>query len=221
MTVILHIDASARSFSPADKARYSLSKAMAAAFIDEWQAVNKDDAVIHRDVGKTPPDFISLEWIDAVFTDEQVLSDEQQSLLALSNTLIDEVQQADMIVMSTPMYNYGMPASLKAWFDQVIRINKTFSFDLQRGDFPLEPTLSGKKLVLITSSGEFGFSPGGIREDMNHLSPHIRLLSPYLGVDNVFEINVEYQEFGDERHEQSLADAHCNIKTLVQQLTDC
>ncbi len=50
------------------------------------------------------------------------------------------------------MYNYGMPAALKAWFDQIIRINKTFTFDLARGDFPLEPIMSGKTLVLLTSS---------------------------------------------------------------------
>jgi FMN-dependent NADH-azoreductase len=54
------------------------------------------------------------------------------------------------------MHNYGMPAVLKAWFDQVVRIQKSFTFDLARGDRPLEPILSGKTLVALNSCGQFG-----------------------------------------------------------------
>ena len=147
----------------------SISKALSANFIHKWQVANDEDKVIYRDVGLNPPEFISQEWIAAVFTPDERKTDEQKNLLTLSDTLIEEVAQANIIVISSPMYNYGMPAVLKAWFDQVIRINKTFSFDLARGDFPIEPIMSGKKLVLITSSGEFGFEIGGIREKMNHL----------------------------------------------------
>lgn len=57
-----------------------------------------------------------------------------------------------------------MPAQLKAWFDQIIRINKTFDFDLSRGDFPLHPLLFGKTLIVISSRGEFGFEKNGVRE---------------------------------------------------------
>jgi FMN-dependent NADH-azoreductase len=116
------------------------------------------------------------------------------------------------------MYNYGMPAVLKAWFDQVIRVDKTFTFDLKRGDFPLAPILSGKTMVLITSSGEFGFNIGGIREKMNHLGPHIEVASQYLGIQNFYEIGSEYQEFRDERHINSLNQANVEIKKLVSTL---
>lgn len=81
----------------------------------------------------------------------------QQRALALSDELVDELERAEVLVLGTPMYNYGMPTALKGWVDHVIRINRTFSFDLARGDFPLRPILSGKTLVLLTSSGEFGF----------------------------------------------------------------
>ena len=77
------------------------------------------------------------------------LSSEQQAVLSESEQLIAEVVQADIIVISSPMYNYGMPAVLKAWFDQLIRIGKTFSFDLNRGDNPLKPILKGKQVVLV------------------------------------------------------------------------
>jgi FMN-dependent NADH-azoreductase len=116
------------------------------------------------------------------------------------------------------MYNYGMPAILKAWFDQILRVNKTFTFDLARGDFPIEPILSGKVLVLLTSSGEFGFTVGGVRQHMNHLGPHIKELAKYLGVEKHYEIGSEYQEFSDHRHSSSVKQAKQDILTLVKQL---
>lgn len=120
------------------------------------------------------------------------------------------------------MYNYGMPAVLKAWFDQIMRVGKTFTFDLARGDFPIEPVLSGKTLVLLTSSGEFGFGVGvgvgGVREHMNHLSPHIQALTKYLGVDQFYEIGSEYQEFADDRHTASVEKAKRDIESLVEAL---
>ena len=79
--------------------------------------------------------------------------------------------------------------------------------------------MSGKILVLISSSGEFGFEIGGIREKMNHLGPHIEVLGKYLGVEDFYEIKSEYQEFGDERHAKSLEDAHLAIEVLVKQLS--
>ena len=116
------------------------------------------------------------------------------------------------------MYNYGMPAHLKAWVDQVIRVGRTFSFDLARGDWPLEPILSGKTMVLLTSCGEFGFGLGGIREGMNHLDTHLRTASRYLGVGEIHHLAIEYQEFGDERHARSVARAHAARPALVEQL---
>ncbi|MES0884381.1 FMN-dependent NADH-azoreductase [Roseibium sp. SCP14] len=197
----------------------SISRAIAATFMEKWGQTNPGDKVIRRDIGMNPPDIINQDWIAAVFTPDEDLTDEQKELISLSDTLIDELDQADIIVMSTPMYNYGMPAALKAWFDQVVRVNKTFTFDLARGDYPLEPIMSGKKLVLITSSGEFGFGPGGIRQSWNHLGPHIETLRGYLGVDEVYEINAEYQEFADDRHAKSVSDAHTAADALVDKLS--
>ncbi len=218
MKTVLHIDSSVRRSDNSVASYNSISKDLGALFMDKWMSKNHHDKVIYRDLGLNPPNFISQEWIAAVFTAEQNRTLAQQELLVLSDTLIAEVEQADLIVMTVPMYNYGMPASLKAWFDQVVRIDKTFSFDLGRGDFPLEPIMSGKTLVLLTSSGEFGFSAGGIREQMNHLGPHIKLLSKYLGVSDFHEVGTEYQEFSDHRHEQSIEDAQQKISELVSNL---
>jgi FMN-dependent NADH-azoreductase len=220
MPTLLHLDSSARRMDNAVAEYNSISKTLAGSFIQQWQGQRPNDPVIYRDLGKTPPDFVCQDWIAAVFTDEENRTDAQERLLMLSDTLIDELNKADIILMSTPMYNYGMPAALKAWFDQVIRINKTFTFDLGRGDFPLKPLMSGKTLVLVSSSGEFGFEVGGIREAMNHLGPHIEVLGKYLGVEHFHEISAQYQEFADHRHKQSVGKAHSAAIELAGHLAD-
>ncbi len=73
-------------------------------------------------------------------------------------------------------------------------------------------------MVLLTSSGEFGFEAGGIRKSMNHLGPHIKTLSHYLGVESVYEIGSEYQEFGDERHTESVNKAEEETTKLATKL---
>ena len=212
MTTILRIDASPR------RAR-SLSRRLADRFVDTWLSARPGDRVIARDVGLAPPPVVSEPWIAAAFTPEAERDATQRALLELSDRLIDELAAADMILMAVPMHNYGMPAALKAWIDQVVRIDRTFPFDLDRGDWPLKPIMRGKKLVLLTASGEFGFAPGGVREEWNHLDPHIRTVAHYLGVSETHHLAIEYQEFHDIRHEASVEAAHAAIPGLVGRLT--
>ncbi|NVK72935.1 MAG: NAD(P)H-dependent oxidoreductase [Oceanospirillaceae bacterium] len=218
MRNILHIDSSVRRTDNSTPSYNSISKSLGRCFINTWLNKNHQDKVVYRDLGLTPPTFICQDWIAAAFTPEQNRSELQQLVLAESDTYFDEVAQADIILITAPMYNYGMPAVLKAWFDQMLRVNKTFTFDLARGDFPIEPILSGKTLVLLTSSGEFGFGIGGVRENMNHLGPHIKQLAKYLGGDQFYEIGSEYQEFSDDRHALSVEKAKQDIISLVNQI---
>jgi len=211
MTTLLHIDASVRS----DR---SLSRKLSKAFVDRWVERESLAQVIRRDVGHNPPPFITEEWIAAVFTPPAELTDAQRRTLAISDELIAELVQADVIVLGAPMYNYGMPAPLKSWFDNVIRIGKTFSFDLARGDYPLEPIMAGKKLVILSSRGEFGFGPGGVREHMNHLETHIQTCAHYLGVSETHVLTIDFQEFGDDRHLGSIESAFAGVPDLVDQL---
>ncbi|CAM4138841.1 FMN-dependent NADH-azoreductase 2 [Acinetobacter dispersus] len=218
MTTLLHIDASVRAAFNPNPSHNSISKNIAKRFIETLQQQQVIDEYIYRDVGMNPPAFINQDWIGAVFSPEEKRTTAQKEILAVSDQLIAEVAVADLIVISSPMYNYGMPAQLKAWFDQIIRINKTFDFDLARGDFPLQPLLSGKRLVIITSSGEFGFDADGIRTNQSHLVPHLRTLSKYLGVEQIDEIASEYQEFADTRHQKSLDNALNQAETLATEL---
>ena len=212
MAIILQIDASAR-------VTRSLSRGLTTAFMDHWFESRPNDTLINRDVGLNPPSAISEAWIAAAFNPADQRTPEQNAVLHESDELLAELEPADVIVISTPMYNYGMPAALKAWIDQVIRIGRTFSFDLARGVYPIEPILTGKILVILSSSGEGGFEIGGVHATMNHLDTAIAGASKLLGVSDHHVIRIEYQEFRDERHQQSVHAAHAAIPPLVEKLT--
>lgn len=199
MTVILRVDASARL----DR---SITRQLTERFIEGWRSSEPGVQVLPRDIGRNPPSIVTEAWISAGFLPPEQRTQEMKDALAESMALIDEVRRADVIVIGSPLYNYGLPGALKAWIDQIIRIGETFSFDLERGDFPIQSTLSGKTLVVLSSRGEFGFEPGGIRDGWNHMSPHLRTIATrLLGIaeTDIHEIASEYQEFNDERHQRS------------------
>ncbi|MDQ8201501.1 NAD(P)H-dependent oxidoreductase [Pelagicoccus sp. SDUM812003] len=196
----------------------SLSRRMASSFEESWLSRIPGSKIITRNVGVEPPPFVSEKWIAAVFTPPEERNATQRELLAYSDQAISELKAADVLVLATPMHNYGVPAAVKAWVDQVVRVGETFSFDLGRGDFPLEPILSGKRMVTLTTSGEFGFTGDGIRADWNHLHPHIEVFSRYFGVSHSWQEGIEYQEFGDQRFEDSKAKSFAAIPVIVDEV---
>lgn len=214
MTVLLRVDASARL-------DHSITRQMAVRFIDGWRTSEPDAQILSRDVGRQPPSIVSEASIRAGFTPPEQRTPDMKDALAESTTLIDEVRRADVLVLGAPLYNYGLPASLKAWIDQIIRPGETFSFDLQRGDFPIQSTFSGKSLVVLSSRGEFGFKPGGIRDGWNHLNPQLRTVAMRLlgiAAEDIYEIASEYQEFNDERHQRSREQALLDAAELGSRL---
>lgn len=204
---VLRVDASVRKDG-------SLSRKIGDAFMEALQKTHPAIKLTERDVGLNPPPIITSDWVAAAFTPQDDRSPAQSQLLALSDQAIAELRTAEIILITAPMYNYGMPAGLKAWVDSVVRKDQTFTFDLARGDFPLEPVLSGKTLVLATAWGEFGFEPGGVRDGQGHLVGHVKAVSGYLGADRVEHVGVEYQEFADDRFQASMQAALERAKEL-------
>lgn len=198
----------------------SLSRRLATTFVAQWRALRPQDAIVERDVGLDHPPLITEAWIAACFTPEGQRTPAQREALSYSDAAIEELSRSDIVLIATPRYNYGMPAALKAWFDQVIRIHRTFSFDPAEKTWPLSPLLSGKRLVLLSASGEFAFNAGGLREDWDHLEPHVRTCARYLGVagSDVHHVAIEYQEFGDDRHRASLERASGAARALATRL---
>src|SRR5688572_16718871 len=106
----------------------SLTRKLSNNFLDILKKQLPTVAIEELDLVKDPPPFMTPEWIAAAFS-KTGLTVEQRMVLAKSDEYIRQIEAADLLVIGTPMYNYGMPAALKAWFDQIARINKTFSFD--------------------------------------------------------------------------------------------
>lgn len=208
---LLRIDSSCRG-------ERSLTRMLSSSFIAEWKRQQPETEIIERDVGRKPPPFVSEQWIAAAFTDPEKRTESMQGLLSYSDECIRELRRASVYVFAVPMYNYGMPAAMKAWIDQIIRVNETFTFDLSRGDYPLKPILQAKRMIVLSSRGEFGFEPGGMRESMNHLDPHLKTLERYLGVVRKWTASIEYQEFGDERHNRSKQEVLDSIPRIVAEL---
>lgn len=214
MPTLLRIDASAQL------EERSLTRHLTGLFTHTFLANAPETQVITRDVGLHPIPAIDHEFIHAAFTPPEQREPWMNERLALSDDLIEEVVAADILVMGAPMYNYGMPAALKGWIDQVARIGKTFSFDLARGDTPIEPILSGKRLVVLSARGEFGFAPDGVRAHLNALDPAIAACAHYFGVAQaeIETIAIEYQEFKDARHQASVETAEIRTRNLAAKM---
>ncbi len=163
MTQVLAINASGRRNG-------SLSRTLTADLIEALETRHGDIEVVYRDLADGI-DFVNEEWIGATFTDPADRSDAQNAALAGSDELVAELQAADVIVIATPVYNFGVPAVLKAWFDQVARARVTFKYT-ENGPVGL---LGGKKAYLLVVSagvemdGPYDFATPWLRQGMNLL----------------------------------------------------
>ena len=129
----------------------------------------------HRDLNHSPS-FIDGEWIEANLTAADDRSETQRRRLAFSDRLIDELNWADHVVLTTPMYNFGVPATLKAWIDQVCRAGITFRYT-ENGP---EGLLSGKSAdIVITTGGAPLESP------VDFVSGYLKQVFTFIGISEV------------------------------------
>jgi FMN-dependent NADH-azoreductase len=127
----------------------------------------------------------------------------------LSDALVEELQAADVIVIASPMYNFGMSSTLKAWFDHVLRAGVTFRYTAEGP----EGLLKGKKAVVIESRA--GFYSEGPGAAMDGQEPHIRTLLGFIGLDDVTYVRAEKLAFGAEAAEAAIAEAVEQLRILA------
>jgi FMN-dependent NADH-azoreductase len=144
-----------------------------------------------------------------------------RDVLAESDALVDELIAADVIVAGVPMYNFGPPAQFKAYIDNIVRVGRTFGFDRGRTGAPYWPLLAehGKRLVILSSRGDYGYGPGDRIAAQNHVESSIRTAFAYIGITEVWSVAVEYDEFADQRLLDSIAKAERDVDRLVRELT--
>ncbi|MFM9974918.1 MAG: FMN-dependent NADH-azoreductase [Beijerinckiaceae bacterium] len=140
----------------------------------------------HNDLAKEPAAFVDDSWITANFTPDEAKTAEQKTLLAASDRYVDEVLGADIIVIGMPIYNFSIPAALKAWVDQIIRAKRTFAYKAGGGYDALVP--AGKKVIIVATSGGV---PVGSGYDL--ATPYLRHVLGFIGLTDVEVIAADQQ----------------------------
>ncbi|MCG2840606.1 NAD(P)H-dependent oxidoreductase [Sandaracinobacter sp. RS1-74] len=216
---ILHIDSSARRGVSGEQRHGSHSRRLTRRFVERWLAARPEDELVYRDVGGQPPSPVDHDWIAAAFTPPEARGADAKARLLESDRLTAELLAADLIVIGAPMYNFGVPAQLKAWIDNVVRVGLTFGFDRAREGEPYWPMLpEGKRLVILSARGDHGYDPGGRLEASNLVEAGIRVPMAYIGLTQSHGLAIEYDEFADQRLAGSIAAAEEGVDRLVDRL---
>jgi len=128
----------------------SVSRNMTRRYLAEWRALNPNGKIITRDLAKEAVPHVTMPWLAAYFTPPDAQTAEMKAQLELSDTLVRELLECGELIIATPVYNYNIPAALKAWIDHIVRKGLTLGFDGAG-------LVTGKKAtLLIASGGEYG-----------------------------------------------------------------
>lgn len=165
---ILRIDASARKTG-------SVTRELNDSIIDRF-SMSGDATVTTRDLADEALPHLTESWIGANFTKPEDRSPEQNDALALSNDLIDELKSADVVLIGLPIYNFGVPAALKAWVDLIARAGVTFKYS-ETGPVGL---LDGKRAIVAVASG--GTAMGS---DIDFATGYLRHVLGFIGIKDV------------------------------------
>ena len=173
MASLLKIDVSPRG-------DHSVSRKLGTQFVEQFQQANPGATVVTRDLATTTIPFVDLPWIGAAYTPEEARTPEHKAALQLGDDFIGEIKAADHILLTTPMYNFAVPAVLKAWIDHVVRVNVTFKVTPEGAYVGLIP---GKKVtVIIASAGDYSAPP---MDSYNAEKSYLKQVLGFLGMTDV------------------------------------
>ncbi len=154
----------------------SVSRNLAAKFIEDWKA-QYGGTVVVRDLMKTQLPFVDLPWIAGAYTPAEQHSPEMKEALQISNELTAELLAADHIVIGTAMYNFSIPAILKAYIDHIVRIGVTVTPNY-------EGLVKGKKATILLASGGL-YTPGAHAESYNVATSYLKQILGFIGITDV------------------------------------
>lgn len=153
----------------------SVSRMLTQEIIDALEMNYADARITRRDLSGGIS-LVDEQWINANFTPEEDRSSEQRQVLRESDALVEELRSADTIVIGTPIYNFGIPAALKAWIDLIARVRLTFRYTPEGP----EGLLTGKKTYVVIASG-------GVTVDsaVDFATPYLRQALGFVGITDV------------------------------------
>lgn len=207
MTTILRIDASARPGPvQAGEAQASFSRTLGDAILSGLIAQGARLGAT-RDLGAAPPPAIADATIKGFYTAPDAMDESLLAATALSDTLIAEIDAADVLLITAPIYNFGVPAALKAWIDQIMRINRTFAYE--NGGF--RGLVHGKRAYVAYSYGAGGYGEGGALHSFDFLRPYLTLILNFIGITDVTSFAVEATTADAATVEAAMAEALAGI----------
>ena len=207
MKKVLVINASARG-------QRSQSRKLTEIFTEHLQGKHNDAEITYQELGGNVP-HVNENWIAAAFKSETARTEDEKKALETSDAFIAELHHADVIVLGAPMYNWSIPSALKAYIDQVVRVNKTFKFDASNPQYPYIGLLENKTLFLLLSRGDQGYEKGGYNEHMNFQDPYLKTVFNIMGVHHIHVIAINGVSYGPEKAQKSIALSHQELKDLI------
>jgi FMN-dependent NADH-azoreductase len=155
----------------------SISRQLSRRFVARWRDAHPGGAVVTRDLAETALPHVTAPWLQAYFTPPDHQSAEMKAALRQSDELVAELLAADHVVIATPVYNYNVPAALKAWIDHIVRKGLTLGFD-GKG------LLQGKKATVLIASGGV-YTEGSPIRDRDIAAQYLRLILNVIGISDV------------------------------------
>jgi FMN-dependent NADH-azoreductase len=183
------------------------SSQLAEQFVADWRAANPDGRVVTRDIGANPVPHLTAERFGAFLAKPEARTPEQQAVAGFSDALIEELRQADVIVLGLPMYNFGVPSTLKAYFDHIARAGVTFRYT-EKGPQGL---ITGKKVFVFAARG--GLYAG---TPLDTQTSYVRDFLRFIGLDDVEFVYAEGLAMGEAAKSNALAKARDAIRGLAQ-----
>ena len=180
------------------------SSQLAERFIAEWRTRNPGGHVITRDLAADPVPHLTAERFQAFNTRPEERTLEQQAVVDYSDALIDELRVADTIVLAVPMYNFGVPSTLRTYFDHVARAGVTFRYT-SAGP---EGLLAGRRAYLFVTRGGIYDGPADTQ------APYLRQFLRFIGIESEF-VFAQGLAYGEESRQKSLAVANEQIAGLI------
>jgi len=168
-------------------------------------------------LGNADVPHINQNWIAAAFKQEALRSEEEKEALKTSDEYISELREADIIVIGSPMYNWSVPSSLKAYIDQILRVNETWKLNPANTQNPYIGLLENKTLFLFLTRGAQGYEKGEYNEHMNYQSNYLKTVFNIIGISNIHIIAVNGSAFDGEKFQKSLDTSHQNIRNLIEE----
>ena len=182
------------------------SSRLAERFIAAWRASNPGGTVIVRDLAKEPVPHLDAARFGAFLAKPEGRTPEQQAVVDYSDTLIGELKRADVVVLGLPLYNFGLPSTLKAYFDHIGRVGVTFKYT-EKGPAGL---LTGKKVYVFAARG--GMYAGTPNDTQ---TPFIRTFLSFIGMDDIEFVYAEGLAISEASKQQGIARAQAQIDRLV------